>query len=69
MLDDIFPPEFEVPGELIEFIRKSKDRSNSEDYSGRSSLFSMFGGPSGNSFVKILPTLEEFERVTFFDVF
>ena len=63
MLDDIFPAEFDVPCDLIDFIRRSKDRTSAEDYSSRSSLNSMFEGPNGPTNVKILPTLEEFERV------
>ena len=76
MLDDLFPTEFEAPADLIEFIRRSKDRTSPDDYSSRSSLNSMFEGPDGATNLKFLPTVEEFERVSskfplklFFDIF
>jgi len=73
MTDEIVPNDFDVLVELIEFIRKSKDRSSLDDYSSRSSLNSIFAtGPEGDSAasaIKILPTLDEFERViSFFSI-
>ena len=67
MTDEIIPNDFDVLYEFIEFIRKSKDRSSPDDYSSRSSLNSIFAaGPEGDSAaspIKILPTIDEFERV------
>jgi len=62
-LESLMPFENRHRLDIIEFIINSRDRSSEGDYSSRSSLNSMFSGSDKVSNLKILPTLDEFERV------
>lgn len=64
-LECLSPLENQNRVDIIEFILKSRDRASEDDYSSRSTLTSMFSGSDKISNLKILPTLDEFEKVIY----